>query len=111
MVPGATPTAQVLEVRAPFDDSLIATVATLDRAGIDLALATAHDLFADRSAWLPAARRIEILNRSAALMEQHADRLTLLAAREGGKAGLLTGVGVALIIEGLRAWARGHSGT
>ena len=50
MVPGATPTTQLLEVRAPFDDSLIATVATLDHAGVDQALTNAHQLFADKSA-------------------------------------------------------------
>jgi hypothetical protein len=54
-------------------------------------------------------------------LDRHGDQLTGIdsrlrsaettAAREGGKAGLLTGVGVALIIESVRAWARGHSGT
>lgn len=106
MVPGATPTAQVLEVHAPFDDSPIATVATLDRAGIERALATAHDRFADRAAWLPAARRIDILNRIAALMEQHAERLTLLAAREGGKPLIDSRVEMARAIDGIRLCAQ-----
>ncbi|MGK2913968.1 MAG: aldehyde dehydrogenase family protein [Porticoccaceae bacterium] len=106
MVPGATPTTQLLEVRAPFDDSLIATVATLDRAGIDQALTTAHGLFADKSAWLSAARRIEILNNAALLMQQHAERLTLLAAREGGKPLIDSRVEMTRAIDGIKLCAQ-----
>ncbi len=106
MVPGATPTTQLLEVRAPFDDSLIATVATLDHAGIDQALTTAHGLFADKSAWLSAARRIEILNNAALLMQQHAERLTLLAAREGGKPLIDSRVEMTRAIDGIRLCAQ-----
>jgi prefoldin subunit 5 len=32
------------------------------------------------------------------------------AAREGGKRGVLAAVGVAIMVESVRAWARGHSG-
>ena len=106
MVPGATPTAQLLEVRAPFDDSLIATVATLDHAGVDQALTTAHRLFADKSAWLSAARRIEILNNAARLMQQHAERLTLLAAREGGKPLIDSRVEMTRAIDGIKLCAQ-----
>jgi len=106
MVPGATPTTQLLEVRAPFDDSLIATVATLDQAGIDQALGTAHNLFADKSAWLSAARRIEILNNAARLMQQHAERLTLLAAREGGKPLIDSRVEMTRAIDGIKLCAQ-----
>jgi len=106
MAPGATPTTQLLEVRAPFDDSPIGTIATLDQAGIDRALTTAHDLFADRAAWLPAAQRIDILHRIAALMEQHADRLTRLAAQEGGKPLIDSRVEMARAIDGIRLCAQ-----
>jgi hypothetical protein len=54
-------------------------------------------------------------------LDRHGDQLTGIddrlraaettAAREGGKAGILTGIGVALLVESVRAWARGHSGT
>jgi acyl-CoA reductase-like NAD-dependent aldehyde dehydrogenase len=106
MVPGATPTTQLLEVRAPFDDSLIATVATLDHAGIDQALTTAHRLFVDKSAWLSAARRIEILNNAARLMQQHAEPLTLLAAREGGKPLIDSRVEMTRAIDGIKLCAQ-----
>lgn len=66
MVPGARPDAQLAEVRAPFDGSLIATVEQVGREGVDRALATADALFRDRDQWLTPARRIEILRRDAA---------------------------------------------
>ena len=85
MVPGAKPSAKKLEVTAPFDGSLIATVDTVNKAGVEQALSTAHALFNDKSTWLSAAKRIEILTKLAELMEQNAQRLTENAAREGGK--------------------------
>ncbi len=85
MIPGATPAATPLEVRAPYDNSLIATADTADSAGVEKALVTAHALFRDRTAWLPAARRIEILLNTAQLMNEQKEELALEAAREGGK--------------------------
>ena len=74
-----------LEVKAPYDDSLIATVDTVDSLAIEHALSIASELFNDRSRWLSTAERIEILKRLALLMQQNAERLTQIAAREGGK--------------------------
>jgi len=75
-----------MEVRSPFDGSLIATLAVAGEAEIERALSTAHALFRDRGAWLPLARRIEILRKAARLMEERAESLALEAAREGGQA-------------------------
>lgn len=74
-----------LAVVAPFDGSTIAEVETVGAAGVEQALAVAHGLFRDRRGWLPLPRRIEILERTAALMTERADTLALEAAREGGK--------------------------
>ena len=68
MIPGARPAATPLEVRAPYDDALIATADTADSAAVEMALATAHALFRNRAGWLPADRRIEILHNTARLM-------------------------------------------
>lgn len=53
-------------------------------------------------------------------LESHGDQLTAIdgrlrntetaAAHAGGRAGVLTSVGVALMIESLRAWAKSHTG-
>ena len=73
------------EIRSPYDGSLIAAVDWADAAAVERALATSHALFRDRKGWLTPARRIEILRKAAALMEERRDSLVLEAAREGGK--------------------------
>src|SRR5690606_25936115 len=70
--------------------------------GVEQALAAAQAAFADRRGWLPAARRIEILERAVELLEADAERLTLLAAREGGKPLQDSRVEMARAIDGLR---------
>ena len=85
MIPGASPAATPLEVHAPWDNQLIATVDTADSAAVEQALATAYTLYRDRERWLSPAQRIGILQKTAELMEMHKDELALEAAREGGK--------------------------
>ncbi len=74
-----------LDVLAPYDGSVIDSVALADETAIEAALASAYALFKDRTAWLPLHERAAILERTARLLdERHAD-FTLRAAREGGK--------------------------
>ena len=103
MVPGAGAPAGRHEVSAPFDGQRLGTV---DLAGADTArtaLATAHALFRDRSCWLPTPLRIEILTRTAALMEERLEELALGAAREGGKPLADSLVEVRRAIDGVRS--------
>jgi acyl-CoA reductase-like NAD-dependent aldehyde dehydrogenase len=85
MVPGAAASGATREVRSPYDGALLGTVELADAATVETALATAYALFRDRSRWLAPAKRIEILRRAAALVQEHAEELALGAAREGGK--------------------------
>ena len=85
MVPGAEADPVRAQVVAPFDRSPIAEVEQVNRGGIERALATAHALFRNRDAWLSPARRIEILQRAAAIVETRREELAREAAREGGK--------------------------
>ena len=85
MVPDASPDGELMEVHAPWDGSLIATVERGGPAVAEKALDTAYRLFRDRDGWLSAARRIEILRRTAALMQARREELAMEAAREGGK--------------------------
>lgn len=101
MVPGATPGPKPHPVRAPYDGKPIATVDTGDASAVETALATAYSLFRDRSKWLPAPRRIEILRKTAALMQQQAETLAVEAAREGGKPLVDSRVEVARAIDGV----------
>lgn len=85
MIVGETITAGQREIFAPWDWTPIATIATSGPDGVEQALSTAHALFRDRNAWLPADERIAILGRTADLMREEAEPLALEAAREGGK--------------------------
>ena len=90
-----------LNVTAPFDNQLIATVDQVGADAIDLALSTASRLYNDRSKWLSADKRIEILTRLSQLMEENADRLILISAQEGGKPLNDTKVEMARAIDGI----------
>ena len=65
LVPGATSDDGNLEVKAPYDGTLIATVTAADSAAVETAHANASRLFKDRSQWLKPSRRIEILSKTA----------------------------------------------
>ena len=102
MVPEANEFDGIVEVRAPFDGKLIATLDAATSDTVEQALATAQALYRDRDRWLPRARRIEILARTAELMEQQAPILARLAAQEGGKPLQDSRVEVARAIDGVR---------
>ncbi len=101
MVPGAQPTGSFLKVTAPYDGQLIAEVETASADSVETALATAHGLYRNRDAWLPAFERIAILERAAQLMADQAELLALEAAREGGKPLIDSRVEVARAIDGI----------
>jgi len=101
MVPGAIPNGEQVTVTAPFDGKPIATLDAAGADAVDLALTTAHNLFKDRSRWLPAQQRIEILKKTAELMSERSEQLAVDAAREGGKPLLDSRVEVARAIDGV----------
>ena len=76
---------ETITVTAPFDDTEIATLDTADSNDVEQALSTAYALFNDKTKWLNASKRIEILNKTAGLMREQFDELVIEAAREGGK--------------------------
>lgn len=94
--------AGTLEVIAPFNGKLIATVATAGEQHIELALQTAHVTFKDRAKWLPLAQRITILENLIELMKQREEDLALGAAEEGGKPLQDSRVEVARAIDGVK---------
>lgn len=84
MVPGAQ-IVGVKEVTSPFDGAIVGKVPLTDRAGAEQALQNASTAFADRSNWLPAEKRVAILEKTAKLMENNFEELVQLALSEGGK--------------------------
>ena len=102
MIPGATSKSPAVTVHAPFDRKPIGTVATADAAAVEHALKIAHSLYRNRDAWLPAVKRIEILEKAVALMKERAEFLAVEAAREGGKPLIDSRVEVARAMDSLK---------
>ncbi|ERM81802.1 aldehyde dehydrogenase [Rhodonellum psychrophilum GCM71 = DSM 17998] len=76
---------KTLKIYAPFDQSLIKEIPMVGKKEVEKVLETANGLFLDRSKWIPAHKRISILEKVAALMKDQIDSLTKTAAQEGGK--------------------------
>ena len=91
-----------LEVVAPFDRSPIGSVGVASGEDIERALATAHGLYRDKSAWLSGPERVAILNRAAEIMQARFEYLATEAAREGGKPLADSKVETARAIDGVR---------
>lgn len=75
----------MLKVYAPFDRKLIKSIPQITKAAAEKMLKTADGLFRNRDAWLPAYQRIAILEKLVDLMTKDVEKLTKIAAREGGK--------------------------
>lgn len=75
----------MLTVVQAFDRAPIADIETDDAAALERKLQAADQVFRDRDGWLKPHRRIAILRRLAALMEDKRDHLAMQIAREGGK--------------------------
>ena len=74
-----------LEVKRPFDGTLIKEIPLNDASDVENALQLAHGLFLDRAQWLPAWQRIAILEKVVRIMGDQIEELTHIAAEEGGK--------------------------
>ncbi len=113
MLESTRPAAGTLEVHSPYDGRRLAGLPAGGAGHVDDAMTAAHALFRDRSAWLSVPERIEILARSADIMESQVEELTLLAANEGGKPYTDSKVEVIRAIDGVRLCAetlRGEPG-
>lgn len=74
-----------LKVYAPWDQTLIDQIPMVGEAEMEKKLSKAYALFEDRSKWILAYKRIEMLEKVVELMKSKVEDLTLTAAREGGK--------------------------
>lgn len=102
LIPGIEKLArEKVTVTAPFDTSELATLDAASSSDAEKALETAHNLFINKSDWLSASKRIEILNKTATLMREQFDELVIIAASEGGKPLLDSRVEVDRAIDGV----------
>lgn len=90
------------QVSNPFDHSVVGEVPIASAEQVQQAIATAHGVFLDRDNWLPAWRRIEILERVVEIMSSQIEELTQLAASEGGKPYMDSKVEVLRAINGVK---------
>jgi len=89
-------------VSNPFDGSTLAEIPQQSAADVEHALQNAYAAFNDRDHWLPAHRRIAILEKTAEIMSSRIDELTKLAASEGGKPYVDSKVEVLRAIQGVK---------
>ena len=92
----------MLDVYNPFNGELIKQIPINSADDVEKALARAHALFEDRSAWLPAYERVDILERAVQIMGEQVEELTRIAAEEGGKPYADSKVEVLRAINGLK---------
>lgn len=96
------PCGETHTVTAPYDLSPIATLDVADESIVEQALQNASDLYEDRAQWLPLYQRLAILERTAAIMSERVEDLTLQAAQEGGKPYIDSKVEVIRAIDGVK---------
>lgn len=91
-----------LSVLTAYDEKIIKQLPCDDQDKAEKALATARSLADDRSKWLSAAERIEILSRAKELVRQRYDEIVKTAAMEGGKPLMDTRAEVTRAINGIQ---------
>jgi len=91
-----------ITVNNPYDGSVVAEIPKQSALDVERALTNAHELFNDRDKWLPAYQRIDILEKTIAIMSSQVEALTRLAASEGGKPYTDSKVEVLRAIQGVK---------
>lgn len=76
---------ETVKIISPYDQSFIKELPLINKNDIENVLTTAHNLFTTESSWIPSYRRIEILEKTASIMNDRFEQLIQLAISEGGK--------------------------
>ena len=95
-----------LKVNSPYDGHLIAEIDLDDAGRVESALETAYQLAKDPDKTLPVPRRIEILEKTAALVQAKAEEFAHRAAEEGGKPLVDSRIELARAVQGIREAAQ-----
>lgn len=69
----------------PYDQSPVKELPMIHTNDVETILNTAYTLFDNQSGWIPAYKRIEILEKTASIMNERSEELIHLAISEGGK--------------------------
>ncbi|MFT5207937.1 MAG: acyl-CoA reductase-like NAD-dependent aldehyde dehydrogenase [Candidatus Omnitrophota bacterium] len=90
-----------LEVKSPYNHKLIKTIKMHTAAEAERMLKKALKLYKNRDGWIPASKRVAILNKLALLIKKDSNKFALLIAKEGGKPITDARIEVARAIEGV----------
>lgn len=102
LVPGNSTSGEPVAITAPFDFKQIGRAESATPETVEKALETAYRLYRDKGGWLPLPKRLEILEQTAALMQEEFESLAVNAAREGGKPLIDSRIEVARAIDGVK---------
>lgn len=102
LIPSAKASSIILSVTSPWSGKVIAECETVDIEAVDIAHNNAHEVFADKSQHLSIYQRIEILTKTADIMQSRFNELVQDATNEGGKPLMDSKVEVARAIDGVK---------
>ncbi len=92
----------MIQVTSPYDGHLLQEIKIDDKKEVDNALSLAREVYEDQSKWLPKYERVAILQKTAQIMSERIEELTLIAANEGGKPYMDSKVEVERAINGVK---------
>lgn len=75
----------MLKIVSPYNLKIIKEIETVNEKQAFAALEKAHQLFLDQAKWLPAFKKIAILESVVEIMKSRVEELAQIAAEEGGK--------------------------
>ncbi|TCN60015.1 aldehyde dehydrogenase family protein [Flavobacterium circumlabens] len=93
---------KTIKVLFPYDQSIVKELPLINKNDIKNILDIAENLFKEQSNWIPAYKRMEILEKAAFLMKERSEELIHLAISEGGKPYQDTKAEVARAITGVK---------
>ncbi|RXK12440.1 aldehyde dehydrogenase [Halarcobacter mediterraneus] len=93
---------KTIEVKSPYDDSVVGEVPFTSIEGVEKAIDIAHERFLDVDNWIPKFKRVEILEKLMEIMSSQVEELTILCASEGGKPYIDSKVEVQRAINGVK---------
>ena len=79
LIANAKPAQDRLCVNAPWDQSQICDVPVANRESVEIALSNAYKIFKNRDLWLTPNKRIEILDKTAEIMQSRFEELAIEA--------------------------------
>ena len=91
-----------IEVRNPFNNTLIEKVSLQSETEVQAVLDVAYEAYLDQKNWLAKYKIVEILEKAMEIMASRVEELTVIASNEGGKPYLDSKVEVERAINGIK---------